>query len=424
MVKARSVRRLLWLAGFACLWLPVLDDPPLQTGAYLQDVGAEAATIAMITASPIRLTCKVEDGGRLVAQAEEAVPRRRHAMRVTGLKPGHDHVYTVAVEGRAIATGRIRTAPADDAAPVRFALLGDSGALPWWVWLQTSPAMYWPARWRWFGDARNVTAIGREVAASHPDFLLHVGDIVYPWGWNAHYGPGFFGPFAAVIRDAPAYLTLGNHDVLDCGGLQALANFPQPRGSSTGDSRCFTFAWGSVRVIVLDCDPDHGLRRYEPGHPAHDFLARELPRCSEPWIVVASHFPIRSASRQRNRADLMLGLLPVLQEHDVSLYLAGHDHCYQRFGTGTDGSVPQVVSGGGGKSLYEVRPDPAAAALASRYHWCSVEAAGRRLLLQAHDLDGRSFDRLELSLPSGGRFERLRERNAARAARIAALPGG
>lgn len=419
-MSARLVRRFLWIAGFACLWAPVLDDPPLRTDAYLLDVAPTAATVAMITAGPTQLACTVRRAdGTTVAALEGTADRRRHRLRVAGLQPGTEYRYTVTEGGRPVAEGRLATPPADDRAPVRFAFLGDSGAQPWWVWLQKAPALHLPARWGWFPNSGNVTTIGSQVAGYAPDFLLHLGDIVYPYGRHAHYATGFFGPFAAALRDAPCYAILGNHDLVDAGGLQALANLGEPIGDATGDARCFSFAWGSVRVIGLDCDADRTAGHYEAGHPAHEFLVQQLGKCTEPWIVVASHFPIRSASRQRNRGDLMQTMLPVLQEHQVTVYLSGHDHCYQRFGP-VDGSLPLVVSGGGGKSLYEVRPE-AGAVVKSAYHWCSAEAAAGTLTLRAHGIDGTELDVLALAAPQGERLEALRTRNPARAARIEAL---
>jgi hypothetical protein len=419
-VNARIVRRLLWLAGFACLCAPVLDDPPLQTGAYLLDVTPEAATVAMITAEPASLSCVVRRADGTVAAKVDGVPdRRRHRLRVQGLQPGIEYRYTLEAGSDTVAAGRLSTPPADDRAAVRFAFLGDSGAQPWWVWMQKAPLFHLPARWRWLPDSANVTAIGAQVAAYRPDFLLHLGDIIYPYGRHAHYTTGFFGPFADVVRDAPVYAILGNHDLVDAGGLQALANLGGLRGDATGDARCFSFAWGSVRVIGLDCDADRVDGHYDETHPAHGFLVRQLERCAEPWIVVGTHFPIRSASRQRNRGDLMLTLLPTLQQHQVSVYLSGHDHCYQRFGPG-DGGMPLIVSGGGGKSLYEVRPEPGAI-LKSAYHWCSAEANGATLQLRAHGIDGSEIDALALRLPEGERLEQLRRQNPARAARIQAL---
>jgi hypothetical protein len=425
-VNAKWLRRSLWLAGFACLWLNVLDDPPLRTGAFVQDVTTDGAVVAMITAAPTQLTCLVHDAaGGVVGTVQGPPNRRRHALRITGLRPATEYGYTLlgSVSGDEIDRGSVKTAPGDDRAEVRFAFLGDSGGLPWWIWLQQAPILHLPARWGWLPDSGNVTRIGAAIAAYEPEFVLHLGDVIYPRGLYAHYTSGFFRPFAATLRNAPMYAVVGNHDAMDSDGMQLLSNFRLPPDDMTGDGRCFTFAWGPVRVIGLDCNADRLGGVYAADHPANMFLAEQLRTCSEPWIVVASHYPMRSQSRQRNRGDLLVNLLPVLRGHQVSLYLSGHDHCYQRFGGADDATgdgVPLVVSGGGGKSLYDVRPD-ARYVLESAYHWCSAEVRQGTLTVRAHRLDGSLIDTLQLPLPSGAALEAIRQQNPARARRIDAL---
>ncbi len=425
-MKAKWLRRSLWLAGFGCLWLNVFDDPPLQTGAYLQNVTASSAVVAVITAAPTRLTCTVRNAaGQVVASGADPAERRRHDLRVAGLEPATRYEYVVveSPSGAEIDRGSLRTPPTDDRSEVRFAFLGDSGGLPWWVWLQRTPLLYLPARWGLLPDSGTVTQVAAEVAAYGPDFMLHLGDVVYPWGRNAQYRSGFFRPFAATLRNSPAYAVIGNHDAMDCDGLQLLENFRLPAADITGDGRCFSFAWGSVRVIGLDCNTDRLGGAYPSDHPATEFLLRQLRECSEPWVIVASHYPMRSQSRARNRGDLLLRLLPALRENHVNLYLSGHDHCYQRFG-GTDDpngdGLPLIVSGGGGKSLYEVRPD-SRYVLESSYHWCSAEVHGKNLTVRARRLDGSLIDTVELTLPRGAELEALRLQNPARAKRIDAL---
>lgn len=422
---ARWLRRLLWLVGFGCLWLPVCDDPPLRSDSYLVDVTTDGAAIGLITASPLRVQATVRDAaGAVVARLDEDAPRRRHSFVVSGLRPAATFDYELVGEGGATWRGHIRTAPADDKAAVKFAFLGDSGDQPWWVWLQQAPALHWPARWGWFGGAAAVTGIGAAVADYGPDFVLHLGDVVYPKGRNAHYRSGFFLPFAAALRDAPFYAVLGNHDLMDSGGLPCLANLRADSPAYRGDGRNFTFARGPVRVIALDFNSDFTGERVGPGHPALTFLLGQLQKCEEPWIVVTSHFPIYSQSRQGNRGDLMQSLLPELSAYGVTLYLSGHDHCYQRFGAPGGDSPVLVVSGGGGKDLYEIRPAQLgvnAAALAKAWHWCSAEASGARLRVQAHGLDGGLLDQFDLALPTGEALDRIRARSPMRAARIESL---
>jgi acid phosphatase type 7 len=420
------LRRALWLAGFGCLWLNVGDDPPLWTGAYLQDVGRDAATVACITAEPalLQLTVRRADDSVLLT-AVEGEARRRHALRVQGLAPGAEYTYELEGCG-GVERGRIRTASDDERVPVRFAFLGDSGAQPWWVWLQRTPILHFPARWGWFPDAGPVSQIGAAVAAWQPDFVLHLGDVIYPRGQHAHYRPGFFSPFAAALRNAPFYVVVGNHDVMDADGQQVLANFRMPASSLTGDGRCFSFARGPVRIIGLDCNTDRTGDRYGADHPAHRYLLGELQAATEPFVIVASHFPMRSWSRQGNRGELLLGLLPELAAHGVTLYLSGHDHCYQRFGEPGASEPMLVVSGGGGKDLYDLKAaqaGPRPAAMAKAFHWCGVEVGGGRLLVQAYGLDGAVLDRFEAKLPTAELLARIRAQNPARAARIERLGG-
>jgi hypothetical protein len=357
------------------------------------------------------------EDGRPMPVAEPVGAVRRHLFHVTGLKPGAKYAFRVFVEFKwAREEGSFRTPPADDKAPVRFCAFGDSGDQPWWVWLQTSPLFYWPARWQWLPPASMPCRIGAQIAAAEPQFVLHLGDIVYPWGKAAHYSAGFFRPFAAALREAPFYPTLGNHDLKDDDGRQALANFvlpTAPTDSGTGDGRCYSVVWGSVRVIVLDLNTQGGREDLPASpalplvitadHPAVVFLRRELqggtdfPAATEPWLIVASHFPIRSESRAGTRDDLLQYIAPLLHEHGVDLYLSGHDHTYQRYSA--DGEPTLVVSGGGGKSVYkfENRDDKVRAVVKhSRYHWCQVDITGMRLHLEAHDVDGERLDAFDL----------------------------
>jgi len=414
----------LWLAAFGCLWLNVLDDPPLHTGAYLQNVTADAATVAQILPAPEGLVLTVFDGDEVVGTVR-STPRRRHMLRVEGLEPGTSYRYELTAEGGGSQQGTFSTAPNDDSAPVHFAFCGDSGDQPWWVWLQRTPILHLPARWRWFPTKSAVTEVGAAMAADAPDFALHLGDVIYPKGLHAHYSSGFFRPFGDLLRGAPVYAVLGNHDVMNARGQQILANFELPENELTGDERCYSFAWGSVRVIALDCNQFLAQERFQEDFPSARFLRQELQRCSEPWVVVASHYPIRSASRQGNDGALEAAMLPVLEQWGVDLYLSGHDHCYQRFGPNERFPVPLVVSGGGGKRLYEIKEDPrsriGAEALAKAFHWCSAHAQGRTLSVVATGIDGARLDAFELRLPEGEELEQLRARNPARARRIDAL---
>jgi hypothetical protein len=425
-VNARVViRRGLWTLGFLALWLPVWDDPPLETGAYLQHVGTDRATIAMVTAGDASRSVRVLDAQGTEVFASAVQPAgRRHRFEVAGLDPASRYSFSIFDgAGGALDGGVIRTPAVDDRAPVHFAVVGDSGGMPWWVWLQRSPLWHWPARLQWLPAASDVAGIGAALAAADPDFVLHVGDIVYPKGLQGHYSAGFFRPFAELVRKAPVYTVLGNHDVMEDEGRQALANFRPPVDSVTGDGRCYSVVWGAVRVIVTDFNWQQPGDTVADGHPGLVHLRRELKASTEPWVIVSSHYPIYSASRQRDRKDLIGQVLPLLDAHAVDLYFAGHDHTYQRFGGGEgDVGLVQIVSGGGGKSLYETREHPEMRVAVSQFHWCDVQVNGRTLVVRARNLEDEVLDTVELRHEVGSpRWQRLEAVNRPRADRIRAI---
>ena len=423
--RTRWFRRGLWLAAFGCLWLNVLDDPPLQTAPYVQNVVKDAATVARVCPSAQPQELVVLDADGEVVKRISSPAQRRHAVRVEGLSPGQRYRYRMGAGSAGDAAGSFSTPPDSDTETVRFAFCGDSGDQPWWVWLQRAPILHLPARWQWLPTKSAVTRVGAAMADFAPDFALHLGDVVYPKGLHAHYSSGFFRPFEQLLRNAPLYAVLGNHDVMNAGGVQILANFEMPTNAVTGDERSYSFAWGPVRVIVLDCNTVFTGDHYMPGHPTHTFLMSELQRVTEPWVVVASHFPMRSASRGRDNGELLASLLPELENWHASLYLSGHDHCYQRFGPSEDLPVPLVVSGGGGKDLYDISENPrerrGAQALAKAFHWCGAEVSGSSFKVTARSIGGDVLDEFRLALPSGAALKQLRERNPMRAERIERL---
>src|SRR5690606_21073095 len=99
----------------------------------------------------------------------------------------------------------------------------------------------------------------------------------------------------------------------------------------------------------------------------------------------------RSVYRDAPRDDLVTHYASLCRELGVDLLFAGHDHNYQRFGS--PGELIEIVTGGGGKSLYEIRRRPPGLAVAEvAYHVCEVEVQGAVLRLTARAIDGRVLD--------------------------------
>ncbi|MEM7200014.1 MAG: metallophosphoesterase [Planctomycetota bacterium] len=393
---AAKLRRWLYAAVVLAAWFaPVFPDPPLHSGAYVQRVTETSAVVARIEPEAVVRALTVRDGSGAVVHRATAAARRRHAFAVAGLRPETPYAFEVLdAAGVEVDRGVFRTAPAPgvDGLPLRFAVVGDSGALPWWVWVQRAPLFWFAARNDWLPARGSVTEIGRRMAADEPHLWLHTGDAVYSWGRHAHYAPAFFRPFAALLRRSPCYLVVGNHDLYDDEGRQAFRNLHLPEGEHTGDERLYTFAWGPVRFVAVDLNQE-----LHSDHATLDHLKKSLGSAEEPWRVVFGHQPILSSSRQGDRPDLKAYLWPALKEMNVDVVFFGHDHNYQRFGA-APGEPLLVVTGGGGKSVYELKDDARVAASYQGYHYTRVDVTGRTMVLTAVALDGREVDRFELDL--------------------------
>lgn len=401
-MKAPRLAKLLLGIALTSLLLPSQPEPPLRTGAYVQDVTPHSAKICWVQPACEEVTLSVVTlaGEGTVAAGDVSWLRtgERRVALVSGLAPGMRYRFTTTVAGsaRPDLSGSFRTPPARADAKVRFVVLGDSGGLPWWVNVSRSPLFGALARMSLLPPACNVARIGALTHQLDPEFWLHTGDVIYPRGEQRHYTPGFFLPFADVLRHAPVYPVLGNHDWEHDQGRPFLANFELPAdAANAGDEEFFTFAWGPVRVVGLNTN--HGVDLA----PGIAYLRAALAQATEPWRIVVQHYPPWSASEQRepSRPDIVEQLVPVLVTLRVDLLFNGHDHNYQRFAP--EGPTHFVVTGGGGKSLYALREHPRLVKAVSVYHVCEVTCDATRLTLRAVASDGAELDAFTIDKTHG-----------------------
>ncbi|MGA0869675.1 MAG: metallophosphoesterase [Planctomycetota bacterium] len=376
--------------ALAALLMPLGDAPALETAPYVQAVTEDSAVVAVWLgeAGPCALRVAGPDGSTV--HEAEAVAAGHHEFRVPGLEPATPYTYELRCGGGDwMPGGTFTTQTTDDRARVHFAMLGDSGGQPWWVDLQGSLLFRLTGAARWLPIEDEPRAVAALLDELDPSFCLHMGDVIYPAGEHRHYGTGLYGPFGAWMRDHAFYPVLGNHDVKAGNGAPFVEHFALPVAAGASE-RNFTFRAGPVRFIGLDLNDT-----IDADHPALAFLRETAAQSSEPWLIVYSHFPVQSAYRKEPRRDLEEHYLPLCRTLGVDLVCAGHDHNYQRFGE-PDGTI-QIVTGGGGKSLYEIRSEPEGLVVAaSAYHVCDLVADGPTLHLTARGVDGATLDAFEV----------------------------
>lgn len=211
-----------------------------------------------------------------------------------------------------------------------------------------------------FGDAGNGDAaqyaVGRAVGAwcaTHRcDFVALLGDNFYPVGVRSRNDPQwqtkFELPYATV--NLPFHPALGNHDYL--GHASAELRYRSDRWAMP--ARYYQFRAGPADFFVVDTE------RYT--RREHAWLEGALAASDAPVKVVYGHHPVLSSGEHGATGGRVAEMAALLHRAGVTVYLCGHDHnlevLEQPPGPDAPGTLPLVVSGGGGASTRAITPGP------------------------------------------------------------------
>jgi len=300
--------------------------------------------------------------------------------RATGLQPNTEYCYGVEVGGVLVASGlRFHTRPVHPDAPVRFTALGDFGA-----------------------GTEDQVRVATEMTGwlDDADLWMTLGDNAYSSGLWHEWQDNVFEPHREQLHRVPAYLVPGNHDWNDDLGLEPyFGNWFLP-----GAENYWSFDYGPVHFVGLDSEM--GILETGPGSMV-EWLEADLAAADKPWTIAIWHHPVLTGHDDRVGHLLMiLRAIPVLQEHGVDLVLVGHDHFYQRFqrlrfeegvAVADPAGFGYVISGGGGRGLYDVEPHELDVARFERHHFLFVEADRTRSRGRAIADDGEVLDEFEIT---------------------------
>jgi predicted phosphodiesterase len=241
------------------------------------------------------------------------------------------------------------------------------------------------------------------------DGVLHLGDIIYPRGEGNKVDSLVHQMYAPLTQlNIPFYFALGNHDALTNEGKDVAAALKLP------EPTYYAARLGPhVQAFAINTNT------FARDKAQQDWLRNALSRSSTPWQVVFGHHPLYSTGAHGHDADLVAlrqVLEPMLKQQGVEVYLAGHDHNYERFvqvfstsETPTH-ALPylHIVSGGGGAHLRETRKHPVKPELfpktafydSTHYHFLDVQATPCDFHLQARDTNGEAFDSVSVHHPT------------------------
>lgn len=347
-----------------------LTDSGISFGPYIQRVKKTAVSILIHTdmSAPVKLRYRKvgkTDWNNVVDTASN-----QHSFRIKNLKEDTEYEYYFKnADGERITmtyTFRTKRDVTEDE-PLRVAVFGDSGAF-------TTDQMRVATQMQWW----------------KPELLVHTGDIAYESGTTDDFVLTFFKPYQPLIAEVPFYGSIGNHDYTtdQAGPYKELFETPTTYSDSED---YYAFDYDSTHFVSLNSNLD-----YSEGSEMYSWLVNDLADTNKPWKIVFFHHPVYSSGEHGSTTGMAEVLGPVFEQYDVDLVLNGHDHNYER-NTKVNG-VMYVVTGGGGRSLYDaVNENPQSKIFISEYHFLGLMITDTTLTAQAIDKRGYKFDTFELT---------------------------
>jgi tartrate-resistant acid phosphatase type 5 len=274
--------------------------------------------------------------------------------------------------------------------------------------------------------AEQMGRVGRHLDIQ---FVISVGDNFYQAGLKGPKDPKFVNSFSNVYTaqslQTQWFAVLGNHDylgdtLLQIGDTLTLKDKRwfcqrsyQLKYSLCGPShkgRCAKF----VEIFFIDTTPfvdkywgpdqkrTFDWRGVEPRQEYLDTqlqnLSMALGSSAATWKIVVGHHTIRSLGRHGDTPELVQHVLPILESHNVDLYINGHDHCLEHIKR-EDSSVHFVTSGAGSKSfqgIHEATSEDGLQFANDGQGFISMSMASKRLRIDFHDALGNVLYNLKL----------------------------
>jgi|GEM_PF-1724286 len=259
-------------------------------------------------------------------------------------------------------------------APYRFIAFGD-----------------WGAGTQFQKDVAKQTILQYEKAPF--DAALLLGDNFYETGDVRKYGKAYFSDMYRPLIDHHVnfIVALGNHDVLTGHQKEQIEFFGMP-------GYYYTVHKPQIDFFVINTNT------FARDRVQRQWLQLQLMESKAPWKIVMGHEPIYSSGEHGYSTSLHETLEPVLIKNKVDLYLAGHDHDYERFQL--IHGIQYIVSGGGGAYLRGFpKLMPESLVRKKVHHFLSFELNQGTLRLQVIDKTGQTIDQAQWTKPQQGRLE-------------------
>ena len=296
-------------------------------GPYLQMATANSMTVRWRTdlASNSRVLFGVSQSSLGQVKDDTALVTE-HEVLLNGLLPNTRYWYSVGSTAAVLSGADANTyfntpPPTGSAKPTRIWVIGDAGTG------KSAQANVYEAY-------RNYTG------STYTSLWLMLGDNAYDTGTDAEYQTKLFAVYPELLKQSPAWTTIGNHDAVSAdsatqsGPYYSIFTLPkraEAGGVASGTEAYYSFDYGNIHFVVLDSEETN---RSANGAMA-TWLKADLQDNAADWLIAFWHRPPYSKGTHDSdteiaMADMRASFLPILEDYGVDLVLSGHSHSYER----------------------------------------------------------------------------------------------
>ena len=306
-----------------------------------------------------------------------------HYVSLSGLDIDTKYYYDVVSNSTVSPIYHFHTAPADGD-NFKMILIGDN---------RPSETSEQPAEFAQL--AQMIIAEDPHIVIMSGDFVMEVtdnhADNLLAWEYFTNISD-------TIGHYAPIYAVIGNHDTGAKTGTLKLEYYFDSFVLYGEPSPYYSFDYAGVHFTMLTSEE----KGYE-GRIVGDqltWLENDLETTSSEMKFVVIHrpmYPVVHIDDSYNEipAAERDALLALYTQHNVSLLITGHDHCFNRL---TVNGLVQIISGGGGAPLYNTPTWGG-----GYYHYVRTEVSSSHINITAIKLDGSVYHNYQL--PYSGPIE-------------------
>ncbi len=333
---------------------------PAQLHVYLGQITSRSALLAWGSTSGLNTigrTSPVAGKAEVTVDSRPVpVPPGQNWVDIP-LSPATRYHYRVALDGRAIGEGDLRTYP-DQADRLCFLVIGDYGTGKSEDQVPVAQAM-----------AARIA--GQDQLGNPVRFVLTTGDNIYgkrrlfifseTGDSDAHWETRFFAPYAEVLRSVPFYPTAGNHDGSASeheGDLKVYLDNFFPPGQIRAGGRYYHFSYANLAdFFALDSTNNLPVLGIDKSSDQFRWVAEGLQASTARWKIPYYHHPRYCGGPEHKSEPRLEDLVKRFEDQGVAVIFNGHEHNWQPIEqkTAAGRSLYHIITGAGG-SLRDGRP--------------------------------------------------------------------